>query len=138
MIINKLCFGTDGIPLSTKPKHTMNGIKRVRELGLDAMELEFVRGINITKDKTPEIKKIGEECKIVLTNHCPYWINLNSDDKKKFYASIGYIKNSAIITSLCGGYSVCFLAGFFQKQDPEKVHKKIKEGVKAIINEVKK
>ena len=134
--MDKLNFGTAGIPLSTKPRNTINGVKRVKELGLDAMELEFVRGINITKEKSPEVKKTAEENDVILTNHCPYWINLNSEDKKKFYASISYITNSARITSLCGGYSVCFHAGYYMKQDPKKVYERIKEGLKIIVKEV--
>ena len=135
--MDKLRFGTSGIPLSSSKKGTAAGIKKVRELNLDAMELEFVRAIYIKKDKTPEIKQVAEKEDIVLTCHAPYFINLNSEDKKKFYASIGYIKNSAAITSLCGGYSVCFHAGYYQKQNPKKVYDKIKEAVKIITKDVK-
>ena len=49
--MNKLLFASAGIPLSTKKPNTVNGISRVKELGLGAMELEFVRSINITKEK---------------------------------------------------------------------------------------
>ena len=135
--MDKLRFGTSGIPLSSSKKGTAAGIKKVRELNLDAMELEFVRAIYIKKYKTPEIKQVAEKEDIVLTCHAPYFINLNSEDKKKFYASIGYIKNSAAITSLCGGYSVCFHAGYYQKQNPKKVYDKIKEAVKIITKDVK-
>lgn len=135
--MDKLRFGTAGIPVSTKGD-TTQGIKDIRKLGLDCFELEFVRQINIKKEKTPEIKKIAKENDIVITCHSPYFINLNSEEKKKYYASIGYIKNSAIITSLCGGWSVCFHSGYYQGQDPKKVYKKIKEGIKTIVKEVKK
>ncbi len=136
MKIPRLLFGTAGIPVSTKGD-TIQGIKDVRKLNLDSFELEFVHSINIKKEKTPEVKKTAQENNIVITCHAPYFINLNSDEKKKYYASIGYIKNSAIVTSLCGGYSICFHAGYYQKQDPKKVFNKIKEGIKTIVNEVK-
>ena len=55
-----LLFGTAGIPLSAEPRTTADGIKHVRKLGLEAMELEFVHSVNITKEKSPEIKKIAE------------------------------------------------------------------------------
>ena len=134
--MDKLRFGTAGIPVSTKGD-TSQGIKDVRKLGLDCFELEFVRSINITKEKAPEIKKVANGNDIILSCHSPYFINLNSEDKKKFHASISYVVNSAKITSLCGGYSVCFHAGYYQKEDPKKVFEKIKEGIKKIINEVK-
>jgi len=136
--MNELRFGTAGRPTSTKGD-TIEGIKEVRKLNLDSMELQFTHSINVKKEKAPELKKVAKENDIILTCHSPYYINLNSEEKKKYYASIGYIKNSAKILSLCGGYSVCFHAGYYQKQDPSKVYKKIKEkeGVKTIIKEVK-
>mgnify|MGYP001558225993 CR=1 FL=1 len=134
--MDKLRFGTAGIPVSTKGD-TIRGIKDVRNLGLDSMELEFVRSINIKKEKAPEVKKVAEENDIVLSSHAPYFLNLNSDNKKIFHASISYVVNSAKITSFCGGFSTCLHAGYYMKQDSEKVYKKIKEGIKLIVKEVK-
>ena len=135
--MDKLRFGSAGIPISTKKGGSVKGIEQVRNLNLDAMELEFVRSIHITKEKAPEVKNVAKKNDVVLTCHAPYFINLNSDDKKKFYASIGYIKNSAIITSMCGGYSVCFHAGYYQKIDPKRVYDRIKEGIKIIVKDIK-
>ena len=44
-MMDKLRFGTAGKPISTKGD-TVQGIKDVRKLNLDAMELEFVHSIN--------------------------------------------------------------------------------------------
>ena len=115
--MNDLLFGTAGIPLSSNPRTTTDGIKHVRKLGLGAMELEFVRSVNITKDRAPEVKKAAEESNVVLTCHAPYFINLNSLEKAKIKASIERILNSARIASLCGGYSVCFHSGFYIGMD---------------------
>lgn len=134
--MDSLLFGTAGKPISTKGD-TIEGIKKVRELGLDCMELEFVHSINITKEKAPEVNKARKENNIILTCHAPFYININSLDKKKFHASLNYIINSAKTTSLCGGWSVCFHAGYYQKDSKEKTYEKIKEGIKKIINEVK-
>ena len=134
--MNRLRFGTAGKPISTKGD-TVNGIGRVRELGLESMELEFVHSINLTEDKTQAIKETAKKQDIRLTCHAPFFINLNSAEKPKIYASIARIVNSAKITSLCGGWSVCFHAGFYQKQDPKKVYEKIREGMKEIVRQVK-
>jgi len=134
--MDKLRFGTAGRPSSTKGD-TVEGIKEVRKLALDSMELQFTHSINVKKEKAPELKEAAKKSDIILTCHAPYYINLNSEDKKKFHASIGYITNSTKITSLCGGYSVCFHAGYYMKQDPKKVYIKIKDGIKKIIKEVK-
>jgi len=134
--MDKLRFGTAGIPTCTKGD-TIQGIKDVNSLKLGSFELEFVRSINISEEKAPEIKKAAKDNNIVLTCHAPYFINLNSTDPKIFHASIGRIVKSANITSLCGGYSICFHAGFYQKQDPKKVYENIKTGFKKILDEVK-
>ena len=133
-----MLFGTAGIPLSANPRTTVEGIKHTRKLGLGAMELEFVHSVNISREKAPEIKKIAEENDIVLTCHAPYFINLNSLEKAKVKASIDRILNSARIMNLCNGYSICFHAGFYMGQNPEKVYATIKNNLKEIISTLKK
>ncbi len=135
--MKELLFGTAGIPLSANPRTTGDGIKHVRKIGLGSMELEFVHSINITREKAPEIRKIANENNIVLTCHAPYYINLNSAEKAKVKASIDRIANSARITSLCGGYSVCFHSGFYMGQDQKKVYEAIKNNLKEIISILK-
>lgn len=134
--MNSLLFGTAGKPISTKGD-TVEGIKHVRKLGLDCMELEFVHSINITKEKATLVNKAAKENNIILTCHAPFYININSIDKKKFHASLNYIINSAKITSLCNGWSVCFHAGYYQKDTKEKTYETVKSGMKKIIDEVK-
>lgn len=134
--MDKLRFGTAGIPRKTSGD-TSQGIKDVNSLGLASMEIEFVRGVYLKEDKTENIKKIAKENDIKLTCHAPYYINLNTNEPKKYHASINYITKSAKILSLCGGWSVCFHAGYYMKQDPEKVYSKIKESVKEIVKIVR-
>ena len=135
--MKELLFGTAGIPLSAEPRTTLDGIRHVRKLGLGSMELEFVRNINITKEKAPEVRKAAEESNIVLTCHAPYFINLNSLEKAKIKASIGRILNSARILSLCGGYSVCFHPGFYMGMDAKKVYGTVKHNLKEIVSTLK-
>lgn len=135
--MKELLFGTAGIPLSAKGT-TADGIGHVRKLGLDAFELEFVRSINISKEKAPLIKKAAEESNVVLTCHAPYYINLNSSEIGKVEASIDRILNSARIANLCGAYSVTFHAGFYMGQEPKKVYDAIKHNLKEITSALKK
>ncbi len=135
--VNALNIGTAGIPGSSKKPGTAEGVKRERELGLSAMELEFVHSINISAEKAPEVRKAGEENSIVLSCHAPYYINLNAKEKPKWHASIGRIVQSAKIASLCGGYSVCFHPGYYMKDQPGKVYAKMKESMTKIMEELK-
>ncbi|MFH0867905.1 MAG: TIM barrel protein [Candidatus Woesearchaeota archaeon] len=135
--MNKLLFGTAGIPISAKGSGTERGIEEVKNLGLGAMELEFVRNINITKQGAPNIKKAAEKNNIVLTCHAPYFINLNSMENAKLKASIQRILSSARIANLCGAWSVTFHAGFYQKSTKEETYKKIRESIKEISSTLK-
>ena len=81
--MDKLLFGTAGIPTSTKKSGTLEGIARVKELGLGAMELEFVHSVNISKEKAPLVKEAAQKNNIALTCHGQYYINLNSEEKQK-------------------------------------------------------
>jgi deoxyribonuclease-4 len=131
--MDKLRFGTAGIPISTENPNTVNGIKRVRELSLDSMELEFVRSINVSKEKAPEVKNVAKENDVVLTCHAPYYINLNSKEEPKIHASVNRIIQSARIAWLCGGYSVCFHAAYYMKMDSKAVYNRVKDSIKKII-----
>lgn len=133
---SKLLFAPAGIPLSTKHRDTINGIKETKRLGLGAMELEFVHSVNISKEKAPDVKKIAQEQEIVLTCHAPYFINLNAIEPQKRGASRSRILLSAKILDACGGYSVCFHPGFYLKMEPREVYKNVKDQMKKIIEEV--
>jgi len=52
------------------------GIKRVKEAGLNAMEVEFTYGVRMSKDSAIELGKVAKELKIALSVHAPYYINL--------------------------------------------------------------
>ncbi|MBU0472500.1 MAG: TIM barrel protein, partial [Nanoarchaeota archaeon] len=130
--MKQLLFGTAGIPIRTPDHNTENGIRYVRELGLDVMELEFVRSINISRVKAPLIKESALKNNIVLTCHAPYFVNLNAVEKPKLYASMDRVLNSARIASLCGGYSVTFHAGFYLGMDSEIVYNNIRDKIRDI------
>lgn len=136
--MKELLFGTAGIPISSKGLTTVEGIASVKKLGLGAMELEFVRSINISKEKAPLVKRVAEDNDIVLTCHAPYFINLNSLEKPKLKASIQRILGSARILNLCGGWSVCFHPGFYQKSTKEEAYERVREAIKEISETLKK
>lgn len=134
--MDKLRFGTAGIPISTPDSSTVNGIKHVRELGLDCMELEFVRSVNITEQKAPLVKATAKNQDVDLTCHGEYYINLNSQEKAKLEASKYRIYHAAKIASLCGAKSVTFHAAYYLNQLPELVYQKVKEGIKEVLRKL--
>ncbi|MBI4835060.1 MAG: TIM barrel protein [Planctomycetes bacterium] len=129
-----LLFGTAGVPRSSKEGNTISGIERIKELGLDAMELEFVHGVNLSSQLAEKVREAKERLGIRLTCHAPYFINLNSDEKPKYEASIKRIMDSARIGFIAGVENVTFHAGFYQGGEPEAVYQKIKGGFEKILN----
>ncbi|AJC70775.1 hypothetical protein X802_00135 [Thermococcus guaymasensis DSM 11113] len=134
--VDRLRFGTAGIPLSTPKRSTINGITHVRNLGLDAMELEFVRGVNLKPELAKKIKYVAKKHDVLLTAHAPYYINLNASEKAKVEASKRRIIQSAERLHQAGGWSVVFHAGYYLKQDPAKAYNRIRDALKEIEREL--
>src|SRR5687767_7175865 len=122
----KLLFGTAGIPIATNPRNTANGIATVKQLGLDAMEMEFVHSVNISEEKAIEVKAAAKQHDVLLTCHAPYYINLNAEEPKRSQSAARLLL-AAKRLSQCGGVSVAFHAGFYQSQNPESVYARIKQ-----------
>jgi len=130
-------FGPAGIPHACKKKDTLSGIKTVKELNLDAIELEFVYGVKLSVEQALEAKKLSKELGIVLTAHAPYYINLNSNEENKLENSIKFIVDSVKILFYAGGYSVCFHPGWYQKSTKEQSYERVKNALKKAMKKIK-
>ncbi len=128
----KLYFTTAGIPIRTKGD-VIDGLRDVKEMDLDGMELEFVRGVRTKPEKAKQIGQVAEENDLILTAHGPYYINLNSKELEKIDASINRIFQTAKITSIANGYSITFHAAYYMKSTPSEVYKKVRNGLKEVI-----
>jgi len=133
--MKELFFGTAGIPLSTKKRGVINGIRTVRELGLGAMELEFVRSVNVSETLAPLVKKTARENKVVLTCHAQYYVNLSSTKEKTIKDSVKRLVLAGERAWECFLMSVCFHAGYYMKQEPGKVYSLIKKGLKQVLQQ---
>ncbi len=131
-----LLFGTGGVPLSTRGNSTEDGIRRIRELGLDCMEIEWVRGVHLREEGARSIKKVGEEHNVALSVHAPYFINLNSEDKEKKIASIERIIISCRMGEMAGAKSVVFHPGYYGNS--KDAYSVIRDAIKEISEELKR
>ena len=122
----KLRIGTAGIPASTKPRSTAHAVKRLAELGLRHMEIEFVRGVKMGEKTAREIRDLAEEHDISLTVHAPYYVNLNSAEPDKITASKDRIIQAARAGAWAGAKSVTFHAAYYHNDDPEDVFQRVK------------
>jgi deoxyribonuclease-4 len=128
--MNKLHFLTPGIPHSSKPKKTMeNGLRRIKELGLGGMELEFVRGIMVDFPRMQLIGKLAKELGLILTAHAPYYIDLYAREKEKVDKSYQFILDTARSLDAAGGFSMVFHAAYYLGTKPDEVYESIKKHI---------
>lgn len=121
-----ILFLTAGVPISSKKSDTIGGLKRILELNLNGMELEFVRGVKMSKDRAIEVNKFSKKNNLTLSVHAPYYINLNTNDSSKLKNSIKFILDSSKIGYIAGARNIVFHPGYYQNENPIEVHKKIK------------
>ncbi len=136
MSFHKLNFCTAGIPLSSK-SGILNGLYRLKELGLDGMEIEFVRGVRMSDSVAAEVNHVAKKLNLKLTAHAPYYINLNSHESEKIEASIKRIMDAAYKLYLCGGHSVTFHAAYYMNDSKEKTYEQVKSALQRIVSKLK-
>lgn len=140
--MNRLRFGTAGIPLSTrkprgKESRTLLGIERVRELGLESMEIEFVRSVNVSAETAPLAKEKAKEKDIVLTSHGQYFVNLNATDPATLAASRKRIVDACRRASECGVWSICYHAAYYMKMPPTQYYPNIRDQLASLSKQLR-
>jgi len=135
--MEKLLFGTAGAPHSARTSSTSAGIKRVAELGLGCMELEFVRGVNMSREAALTVAEVADSKRIALTAHGPYFVNLNAREPEKIKASQERILQTARIASLCGAVSIVFHAAFYLGDPPRKVYGQVKKQLQQLTSQLR-
>ncbi len=135
--MQRILFGTAGTPLSSKGRDSVSGIQRVRELGLDCMELEFVHGVKMGRETADLVRKTAEKEKVSLSVHAPYYINLNSVEKPKVKASIQRVLDSLKVGSWCGATMIAVHAGYYMKQSPQQTFAHIKTALEEIVQKAR-
>lgn len=129
---DRLRFGPAGIPNRAKTRSTKHGVIEVKTLGLDAMEIEFVRRISLTQAAAREVESIARNLNVALTVHAPYYINLASPDPSKAKASVERIYQSAVVGAQAGAWSLCFHAAYYMGRESEYVYQVVRETLKVI------
>ena len=135
--MESLLFGTAGIPASSPKPDSRTGIARIRELGLDGMELAWVRRVSIGEKTAAKVRQKAEECRVALSVHAPYYINLNSAEADKVAASRERILKAARAGWLCGARNIVFHAAFYHDDPPEVVYERVKGHLVELAQELR-
>jgi deoxyribonuclease-4 len=136
--MEKLLFGTGGSPLSSQTSTTIDGIRRIAELGLGCMELEFVYGVRMGEAGARLVAETARSEGVRLSAHGPYYINLNAREPEKVAASQQRILQTARIAAVCGARSVTFHAAFHLGGPPEKTYQAVKKNLAEVLHQLKR
>jgi deoxyribonuclease IV len=131
MILHLGPGGTEGIGYE-------QGIKKIKELNLNALEVEFTYGVKLTNEQSKIIGENAKKNNIKLSVHAPYYINLASDEEEKIQASIKRILDSCERAHYLNAEFVVFHAGFYQKKTPIETYNIIKKNIILIDEIIKK
>ena len=133
---DRLRFGPAGIPNRAKTRSTKHGVMEVKNLGLDAMEIEFVRRISLTETSARDVEVVARSLDVALTVHAPYYVNLASTEREKVETSVQRVYQSAVVGSIAGAWSVCFHAAYYMGRESEEVYQMVKEALKSIVKKL--
>jgi deoxyribonuclease-4 len=132
-----LLFGTGGVPHSTPKRSSLAGIKHIRELGLDCMELAFVRRVAMGEKTASEVRQAAEEHEVRLSVHAPYYVNLNSPEADKVRASRQRILHAARVGWLCGAQSIVLHPAFYHDDPSEIVYERVRGHLVELVEELR-
>jgi deoxyribonuclease-4 len=133
----KIYLGPGGVPIVSKERSTIGGIKTVSQLGLNAMEVEFVRGVKMQEKAAEEVGKVAKEMNIKLTVHAPYYINLCSQKKSVVEASKRMILDSAYRGERMGAEAVAIHSAYYSGLNPGQAFEKVKTEFEEIQDKMK-
>lgn len=130
-------FGPAGIPIQCDGKSTLEGVECCGDLGLTAMEMEFVHGVRMKADSARDVAKTAKKLDISLSSHAPYYVNLCTKERPKMANSRRHIYESARITAFAGGSITVFHPGFYQKLTPAEAFDRARKLLKEIEEKLK-
>ena len=128
-------LGPGGLPTITKGD-TIQALWDLKKLNLNAMEIEFVRGVYLKKETAIEIGKLAKKLGIKLSIHAPYFINLCNPEKIK--KSQERILKSCEIGHYLGAKYIVFHPGYYGKLSPEKAYYLVKRSCEELARIIEK
>ncbi|PIP65579.1 hypothetical protein COU77_01285 [Candidatus Peregrinibacteria bacterium CG10_big_fil_rev_8_21_14_0_10_49_16] len=133
-----LQFAVPGSPRSTPGSGgTIAGLKRTAELGLTAMEVEWVQRVPSNTEHIEHIGKVAHDLGITLTVHAPYFVNLNSREPEKLLASKKRVLHALTMAEIMGAVSVCVHPAFYLTHDQKDTYEHVRRATQSILKQKK-
>jgi len=131
-------IGPAGIPLSCKGRTNKDGLIYTKQvLDLNAIEIQFVRGLYVMEDEEATfMRDYAKENDVELHVHAPYYINLVGGDEVDL--SFEKIMSSAKLADKMGAKTVVVHPGYYGENSEQKTMKKIIKNIKKLQSSFKK
>jgi len=110
--------GTAGLPRCAQSKGYLRGLKILRQLGLDLLEVEFVRGVTMSLSEAEEIGKLARRLDIMLTIHAPYYLNFCSERLQVREQSYERVRVCLDYAKVMGAKYVVVHPGYYMSYGP--------------------
>lgn len=136
MATHPIRFGPAGIPTAVAGKGTAAGIKYCRKIGLGAMEVEFVHGVNMKEGAAREAGEVAKKNDVLLSCHAPYYLNCCAKEKPKIYATINYIVATAQAAAWLGASPIVIHTGFYMERPAAECKKLVYETYEKCLEEM--
>jgi len=121
-------IGPAGIPLSCKGRTIKDGVIYTRNLELDAIQVQFVRGIRTVEEEALEVGRVAREANVEVHVHAPYYTNLAGDETNVEMAFDKIITAGAMADAM-GARTLAIHCGLYNDAGLEKTKELIAQNV---------
>lgn len=130
-------LGPAGVPLSCKGRTVLDAVKHVHDLGLNAMEVQFVRGIRMDDEYAKRVRGAAEELDVLLAVHAPYYTNLGSDEEKTVQRTVEKVLASAHAAHIMGAGIVVAHPGFYTSLTKRQTYNKVVKTTEDVAKQIR-
>lgn len=114
-------------------EHTYQAPQWLKEIGLNAFEYSFGRGVKISDSTAEKIALEMKKYDIELSVHAPYYTNLSNPDPEMIKKTFGYVFDSLIAMKKMGGKRVIFHPASCGKDSRDIAVTRAKENLTAMM-----
>jgi deoxyribonuclease-4 len=131
-------FGTVGSPISSpkKPGGSVGAVHHIAAMGLQALELGWVRSVRVSEETCAAIKAAVDETGVSLSIHAPYYINLNAS-YEEWPNARRRLMDAAYFGNLAGATDIIFHPGSYFGNTPDTIWGSAIERLKDCIQELR-
>ncbi len=131
-------FGTVGAPKGTpkKPGGSIGAIRYLRQRGLHAFELGWVRSVRVSEKTCRGIRETALQEDVSLSVHAPYYINLNAS-AEEWPKSRKRLMDAAHYGNLAGADAIVFHPGSYFRKPAAEVLPAVIDRLQACVQELR-